>query len=457
MVDKYSPAHQLIRAILSHYGDIEEWRLGDSSRAAARGYPRSYDGSSIDDYGIVFVDIAVEEGTGALICFEINGPNAIGSDALTGDSFARAKNESLQTLQRLRDFGHLQPDGGLNTPVVTLHAHTNWNLTRSLGEFYPRLLSFAELLQERLPGNAMALRGAGEELGDENISVISGEVRSVAEKLRVDPVTGRFIYSDRPVVFAGNPNLLPELVRTEKLEREGAHYALTDLRVFHAWRLATVIHDRSFQQTLLSGTGVKPISCLEAMTLDDALATTKKMLSDGAVVIKPNGCSGGTGVHVAVPGMSDAEIRTRIQSVVGDCVAKYGENVDTQILPIRCFPFVRSTLYPMDDGGHTWDLRIAVMFEPGGIAAYPVSMRIAPYPFDAKNFQHERGQWVTNVSGRKNATAAGTAGLLSGMDDNALRAVGLSGEKLEEALAAAAAWTVKAWAAPLTTPTRAAK
>jgi len=340
MPDKNSPAHQLIRAILTHFGDIEEWRLGEPARAATKGYPRAYDGSSIDDYGIVFVDIAVEEGTGALICYEVNGPNGIGSDALTGDSFARAKNESLQTLQRMRDFGHLQSDGSLNTPVVTLHAHTNWNLTRSLGEFYPRVLSFADILQEMLPGNAMALRGAGEELGSENISVVSGEVQSVAEKLRVDPVTGRFTYNDRPVVFAGNPNLLPELVRTGKLERDGADYSCADLRVFHAWRLATTVHNRSLQQTLLSGTGIKPIPCFESMTVEDALTTTRRMLSDGAVVIKPNGCSGGTGVHVAVPGMSDAELRARIHAVVGDCVTKYGVNADTQILPIRCFPFV---------------------------------------------------------------------------------------------------------------------
>jgi len=109
----------------------------------------------------------------------------------------------------------------------------------------------------------------------------------------------------------------------------------------------------------------------------------------------------------------------------------------------------------MADGGHTWDLRIAVMFEPGRVAAYPVSMRIAPNPFDAERFQHERGQWVTNVSGRKDATGASIAGLKSGMDDNALRAVGLSDEKLEGALAAAAAWTVKAWAAQMATATRA--
>lgn len=446
VIDETSDAHQLIRAIFSHYGDIEEWRLGDPARAAAKGYPREYDGLSIDDCGIVFVDIAVEEGSGALICYEVNGPNGIGSDALTGDSFARAKNESLQTIQRIRDFGYMQPDGSLNTPVATLHAHTNWDVSRSLGEFYPRVLSFADILHNMLSGSAVMPRSAGEGLGDEKISVVSGDVRSVAEEMRVDPNSGRFTYNDRPVVFAGNPNLLPELIRTEKIERAGVHYKNADLRIFHGWRLATLIHDRTLQQTLFGGTGIKPTPCFESVTLDGALATAKRMLSDGAVVIKPNGCSGGTGVHVVAPGMSDAELSARLRAVVGDCIAKYGENAEEQMLPIRCFPFVRSTLYPMADGGHAWDLRIAVMFEPGKINAYPVSMRIAPYAFDIESFHHERGRWLTNVSGRKNVSGGGAVPLISGMDDEALHAVGLDDEKLERALAAAAAWTVKAWA-----------
>ena len=109
----------------------------------------------------------------------------------------------------------------------------------------------------------------------------------------------------------------------------------------------------------------------------------------------------------------------------------------------------------MHDGGHAWDLRIAVMFEPGKLSAYPVSMRIAPIPFEAGRFHLERGQWVTNVSGKKTADAPRTATLISGMDDDALRAVGLNDEKLEEALAAAAAWTLKAWTAMRATPSAA--
>ena len=100
MRDETPPAHRLIRIILSHFGDIEEWRLGDPARAEAKGYPRVYDAATIDGYGIVFIDVVVEQGTGALVCHEVNGPNAIGSDALTGESLARAKNEAQQTVRQ---------------------------------------------------------------------------------------------------------------------------------------------------------------------------------------------------------------------------------------------------------------------------------------------------------------------------------------------------------------------
>src|SRR5512134_2930031 len=102
------------------------------------------------------------------------------------------------------------------------------------------------------------------------------------------------------------------------------------------------------------------------------------MLTRGAVVVKPNAGSGGAGIRVAVPGMGDAEIQSLIASVIEDCRAKYGEHVERMVFPLRGFEFVRSTGYPMADGGHVWDLRIGVLFEPGRAQVFPVSIRIAP-------------------------------------------------------------------------------
>jgi hypothetical protein len=113
------------------------------------------------------------------------------------------------------------------------------------------------------------------------------------------------------------------------------------------------------------------------------------------------------------------------------------------LFPLRGFEFVRSTGYPMADGGHVWDLRIGVLFEPGRAQVFPVSIRIAPDPFDEQSFHLARDQWVSNVGGRQVTL------LKSGMDDEALAAVGMTPEKLELAMRASLTWTLKAWDAAM--------
>jgi hypothetical protein len=244
-------------------------------------------------------------------------------------------------------------------------------------------------------------------------------------------------------VFIGNPNLLAELVRVGRLTREGRRYVGADLRVLHGSRLTEAIHDKGLQQSLLRRTGIRPLDFFEASTPEQAVRQTQAMLQRNAVVLKPNAGSGGAGIRVVVPGMSDAEIKTVIDSVMDDCRAKYGENVERMVLPLRGFEFVRSTDYPMDDGGHIWDLRIGVLFEPGRAQVFPVSLRVAPDPFDEQSFHRSRAQWVSNVSGRQVTL------LKSGMDDEVLNAVGMTQEKLDRALQASLGWTLKAWDAAI--------
>jgi hypothetical protein len=145
------------------------------------------------------------------------------------------------------------------------------------------------------------------------------------------------------------------------------------------------------------------------------------------------------GVEVVVPGATDAEIAQVVDTVVERYVAKYGEDAERTVYPLRGFEFARSTGYPLDGGEHLWDLRIAVLFEPGVAHVFPVSMRLTPKPFDAATFANDRDQWVSNVSGR-------TVTLLkSGMDDAALDAVGLTPGRIDELLGACVTWTVNAW------------
>ena len=156
-------------------------------------------------------------------------------------------------------------------------------------------------------------------------------------------------------------------------------------------------------------------------------------------MLKPNAASGGVGVEVVVPGASDTEIAAVVDTVIARYVAKYGEGSEAAVFPLRGFEFARSTGYPLDDGEHLWDLRIAVLFEPGAAHAFPVSMRLAPMPFDPQSFARDRDQWVSNVSGRQVTL------LKSGMDDAALTAVGLTPERIDVLLGACVTWTINAW------------
>jgi hypothetical protein len=369
----------------------------------------------------------------------VNGANGVGTDALTGDSRFRAENEARQTAQRTRDYGLIDADGRLKQPVVALHAHQHWRFFRTGGEFFPRVDHFANCLETVLPGNNVALRGAAQPIGEEDIAVVFGDVATIGAGLSIDPQTRRFTYCGRPVVFIGNPNLLAELVRLGRLARDGRRYLGADLRVVHGGRLTEAIHDKGLQQLLLKRTGIRPLDYFEAPTAEGALRQTQAMLERGAVVLKPNAGSGGAGIRVAVPGMSDAEIEMLIASVVEDCRAKYGEHVERMVFPLRGFEFVRSTNYPMADGGHVWDLRIGVLFEPGRAQVFPVSIRVAPDPFDEQTFHRSRDQWISNVGGRQVTL------LKSGMDDEALAAVGMTPEKLDLAMRASLTWTLKAW------------
>jgi hypothetical protein len=436
-------AHALLRIMLGGLNDIEEWRLGNAALAAAKNYPRGFPAEFVDDCGILFVDIAIDAASGDVVCHEVNGANGVGSDALTGDSAFRALNEAQQAMRRAKELGYLVPDGSLRRPVVTLHAHQHWAFFRTGGEFFPRVDQFGHCLSELLPGNETQLRGAFEELGDEAISVVFGEVPAVAAHLTVDQETGRFLFRDRPVIFIGNPNLVAELVRLGRVRREKGSYKGVDLRVLHGWRLVPVIHDKAMQQDLFRHTGIRPLHYFEAMTADEALPLTKQALEAGPIVLKPNAGSGGAGIHVVVPGMDDDELRARIAAVFGDCRAKYGGNVESFVLPLRGFEFVRSTAFPMADGGHVWDLRIAVMFEPARAQAFPVSFRLAPRPFDPQTFHNDRDQWISNVGGRQVTL------LKSGMDDAALEAVGFTQEKMDLALQASVRWLLKAYDAAI--------
>jgi hypothetical protein len=137
--------------------------------------------------------------------------------------------------------------------------------------------------------------------------------------------------------------------------------------------------------------------------------------------------------------MTEQQIKSTLDALVDDCRAKYGENAESTLFPIRGFEFIRSTGFPQPDGGRLWDLRIAVLFEPGKAHVFPGSLRFAPVPFDEKTFHLGRDQWVSNVSGR-NVTLH-----RSGLDDAMLADIGMTDEIRGRAMKACVSWTQKAW------------
>jgi hypothetical protein len=434
-----SDPHELVRIAFAGNGDIQEWRLGNAERARAKGYPREFAAPVLDDSGTVFVDVTLAHDTGSPVCHEVNGPNGVGTDALTGESSLRAGIEARQAVRRARELGLLDGSGQVREPVVSVHAHQHWSAFRTGGEFYPRVDRFRALLRDALPETAVRMRGGHEHLGGESVAVVLGDVPAVAAGLTLDATCG-FRYQGRPVIFAGNPNLLPELERTGTLSpRPLDRGPEAMLRSFHAWRLARLFHDKVRQQSLLRGTEIRPLRSFEARDRDEAVDRATHMLESGPCVLKPRAASGGVGVHVVVPDMTRDEVVARVDAVIADAVAKYGPNTERVAYPIALFEFVRSTAYRMDDGDHVWDLRIAVLFEQGRAWAFPVSMRLAPRAFDPSSFWLDRDQWISNVSGRQSTL------LKSGMDDDALVAMGVDDELLDLMISASVKWTTNAW------------
>lgn len=432
---------RLARIIAAGSGDIEEWRLGDASLAARKGYPRTFETPPIDDYGIVFIDITLDACSGDLVCHEVNGPNAAGSDALTGDSGSRAANEAEQAVRRAHEAGFLRADGSVAHPFATVHAHQHWAFFRTGGEFYPRVARFADALEALLPAASITCRAAHEAPGNEDITVFMGDVPTIGAGLSYDEGAATFYRAGRPVVFLGNPNILSDMIRTGSLDRAARSSANPAMRVLHAWRFAGLIHDKGRQQDLLRGTGIRPLRHFVAGTADEAVNESLRMLDHGPFVLKPSDTSGGTGVTVLVPGMDRATIAERIDGLLEACRRKYADNAERMVFPLRGFEFVRSTGFPLEGGERLWDLRIAVQFEPERAEAYPVTLRLTPRAFDPATFHDDRDQWVSNVGGRKETL------LRSGMDDAVLEAVGLTPVRMDEALSACLRWTEKAWTA----------
>ena len=215
-----------------------------------------------------------------------------------------------------------------------------------LAEFFCRAARFAELLSHY---RDVELRNADEEIGDEQVTVVAGEISEVANYMELK--SDVLFYKDVPVMLASNPNLLPELERKEIISKQRQQSKI-DTDIFHEQRCTNLIHDKSLQQDVCNGTGIEPLQHEDAFAMSRCLEIVKEVTEKGKVVVaKMNAGSGGTGIKFFTPGQTEKEFETRLLDMGKSVCSKYGENAMSTMYPVRFFEFAKSKELVIADKG----------------------------------------------------------------------------------------------------------
>lgn len=272
--------------------------------------------------------------------------------------------------------------------------------------------------------------------------VVVDTVEQIARHISVQ--NGRLFYKARPVISAGNTNILPALVRNGTIDRLGPEY-LVDTSVFHDGPLAPLIHDKGVQQDLAIGTGISPMRWRENQSSDELIETILDFLRDGLpVVVKPNAASGGAGIELFGPGTAVDTIRVTIERMLGEVGAKYGAHSEKSVWPVRVFEFVESTPYPVGTFGHLWDMRVACLIRPGEVEITFCGLRVCPEPFSPGHYT--RASSCSNTSGRRPSIERIRSPLADkGTLTDHLRAAGFDEALFFKAVDASAKWCDAAW------------
>lgn len=312
---------------------------------------------------------------------EANGSNAaLSSTAVNGDN-ARAKHLTEIYLSKV--------DPKKKCVVLFVHQFRFIHL----GEFFCRAARFAEYVSEY---RSVALRNVDEETGNELVTVIAGEISEVAKQITC--VGAEMLYKGVPVVLASNPNLLPELQRNKSLN--GAARKI-ETEIFHEQNCTMLIHDKAMQQTVCNGSGILPLLCEDALSLQDCIGVIERAARNKKVVVaKMNAGSGGTGIEFFTPWMAQQEAKEKLLAMEKAVCEKYGTNAKSTMYPVRFFEFAKAKEVMIDGNGHLWDLRMEVLVRPGSVEVRPCVVRVCPEPFDGS---FSRQSVVSNLSGRLDA------------------------------------------------------
>lgn len=333
--------------------------------------------ANTDGYSFFLLDLALcEDSHWRLI--EANGSNAaLSSTSVNGDE-ARVKH--------LTEIFFSKKVSERKCVVIFVHQKHFIHL----GEFFCRAARFAEYISE---SSSVALRSVDEGIGTELVTVIAGEISEVAKQITC--VGEEMLYKGVPVVLASNPNLLPELRRNRMLN--GAARKI-ETELFHEQNCTMLIHDKAMQQTVCNGSGILPLFCEDAFSLQDCIDVVERATQNQKVVVaKMNAGSGGTGIEFFTPWISKTEAEEKLIAMENAVCEKYGANAKSTMYPIRFFEFAKAKEIIIDGNGHLWDLRMEVLVRPGSVEIRPCVVRACPGPFDGS---YSRQSVVSNLSGR---------------------------------------------------------
>ncbi|HEX5554271.1 MAG TPA: hypothetical protein VFX43_13585 [Chitinophagaceae bacterium] len=336
--------------------------------------------TNTNGYSFFMLDVTLcEDNHWRLI--EANGSNAaLSSTAVNGDN-ARVKHLTEIFLSK----------GVPGKKCVVLFVHQFRFI--HLGEFFCRAARFSEYLSEQ---RNVALRNVDEEIGNEEVTVVAGEISEVAKEITC--TAEEMLYKGVPVALASNPNLLPELVRNHCLN---VAMEKVIIGIFHEQSCTALIHDKTLQQTVCNGSGILRLNCDDAFLLPECMTVVEKAAKDNRVVVaKMNAGSGGTGVEFFTPWMSQSEVSQKLSAMEKTVIDKYGVNATATMYPVRFFEFAKAKEAMINGKGHLWDLRMEVLVRPGNVEIRPCVVRACPAPFDGS---YSRKSVVSNLSGRVDA------------------------------------------------------
>ena len=259
-------------------------------------------------------------------------------------------------------------------------------------------------------------------------------------------ISGRkLMYRGVEAVSIANLNILPELVRCGRIQRDGARYCI-DTSVFHDGPFVELVHDKNAQQRLAVGTGIAPLACRECHDVEACVAAIRDFQALGKVAVaKMNAGSGGSGIEFFGLSASPGEIKAGLSNLFKAAETKYGGSIEKSIWPIRIFEFAQSTGYPANTGQHLWDLRVQALIFPGVVDLTFCGIRLCPEPFTEGRL--DKGSVLSNVTGRLPDLKTTLSPLVEfGRPTDHLRAGGVDETMLARIGEACVAWCEAAWA-----------